>query len=207
LAAIPTILVTTARRACRAATNTPPPNLRTRHDQISAHHDPRQFAGGQHRLLRGARHEIRRRPDEKGRYTNVFLAAPGGEAAPLELTYNWDPEPYTGGCNFGHLAYPVDNIYDTCNAFIARGVTINRPPRDGRMAFIRTPDGISIELLQAGGALPPAEPWTSCPTPALGRTGSPLVRSSLGTAEFYHPAPGQLGRHSASIATMTKSAH
>jgi lactoylglutathione lyase len=99
--------------------------------------------------------------DEKGRYTNVFLAAPGDEAAALELTYNWDPEPYTGGRNFGHLAYAVDNIYDTCSAFIARGVTINRPPRDGRMAFVRTPDGISIELLQAGAALPPAEPWTS----------------------------------------------
>jgi lactoylglutathione lyase len=105
--------------------------------------------------------EIRRRPDEKGRYTNVFLAAPGDEAAAVELTYNWDPEPYTGGRNFGHLAYAVDNIYNTCNAFMARGVTINRPPRDGRMAFIRTPDGISIELLQAGEALPPAEPWTS----------------------------------------------
>jgi lactoylglutathione lyase len=108
-------------------------------------------------------HEIRRRPDEKGRYTNVFLAAPGDEAAALELTYNWDPEAYTGGRNFGHLAYAVDNIYDTCNAFSARGVTINRPPRDGRMAFIRTPDGISIELLQAGGALPSAEPWASMP--------------------------------------------
>lgn len=107
--------------------------------------------------------EIRRRVDEKGRYTNVFLAAPGDEAAPLELTFNWDPEAYTGGRNFGHLAYAVDNIYDTCNAFMARGVTINRPPRDGRMAFIRTPDGISLELLQAGGALPPAEPWTSMP--------------------------------------------
>jgi lactoylglutathione lyase len=111
--------------------------------------------------------EIRRRPDEKGRYTNVFLAAPGDEAAAVELTYNWDPEPYTGGRNFGHLAYAVDNIYDTCNAFIARGVTINRPPRDGRMAFIRTPDGISIELLQAGSALPPAEPWTG-----MANTGS-----------------------------------
>jgi len=82
--------------------------------------------------------EIRRRPDEKGRYTNVFLAALGDEAAAVELTYNWDPEPYTGGRNFGHLAYAVDNIYDTCSAFIAHGVTINRPPRDGRMAFIRT---------------------------------------------------------------------
>jgi lactoylglutathione lyase len=111
--------------------------------------------------------EIRRRPDEKGRYTNVFLVAPGDEAAAVELTYNWDPEPYTGGRNFGHLAYAVDNIYDTCSAFIARGVTINRPPRDGRMAFIRTPDGISIELLQAGEALAPAEPWTS-----MANTGS-----------------------------------
>jgi lactoylglutathione lyase len=111
--------------------------------------------------------EIRRRPDEKGRYTNVFLAAPGDEAAAVELTYNWDPEPYTGGRNFGHLAYAVENIYDTCNAFIAHGVTINRPPRDGRMAFIRTPDGISIELLQAGEGLPPAEPWTS-----MANTGS-----------------------------------
>jgi lactoylglutathione lyase len=89
------------------------------------------------------------------------------EAAAVELTYNWDPEPYTGGRNFGHLAYAVDNIYDTCNASIARGVTINRPPRDGRMAFVRTPDGISIELLQAGEALPPAEPWTS-----MANTGS-----------------------------------
>jgi lactoylglutathione lyase len=105
--------------------------------------------------------EIRRRDDEKGRYTNVFLAAAGDEAAPVELTYNWDPEAYAGGRNFGHLAYAVDNIYDTCKAFQARGVTINRPPRDGRMAFIRTPDGISIELLQAGNALAPAEPWST----------------------------------------------
>jgi lactoylglutathione lyase len=101
--------------------------------------------------------EFRRRPDEKGRYTNVFLAAPGDEAAAVELTYNWDPEPYAGGRNF----------YDTCNALIAHGVTINRPPRDGRMAFVRTPDGISIELLQAGEALSPAEPWTS-----MANTGS-----------------------------------
>ena len=112
--------------------------------------------------------ETRRLDNEKGRYTLVFLAAPGdAEAArnakaPLvELTYNWDPEAYTGGRNFGHLAYAVDNIYDTCIALIAHGVTINRPPRDGRMAFVRTPDNISIELLQAGEALPPAEPWTS----------------------------------------------
>jgi lactoylglutathione lyase len=111
--------------------------------------------------------EIRRRPDEKGRYTNVFLAAPGDEEAAVELTYNWDPEPYTGGRNFGHLAYAVDNIYDTCKALIDHGVTINRPPRDGRMAFVRTPDNISIEILQAGEALPPAEPWTS-----MANTGS-----------------------------------
>ena len=111
--------------------------------------------------------EIRRRPDEKGRYTNVFLAAPGDEAAAVELTYNWDEKGYTGGRNFGHLAYAVDNIYETCSAFMAHGVTINRPPRDGRMAFVRTPDGISIELLQAGDALAPAEPWTT-----MGNTGS-----------------------------------
>ena len=107
--------------------------------------------------------ELRRRVDEKGRYTLVFMAAPGDEQAPVELTYNWDPEAYTGGRNFGHLAYAVDNIYDTCAAMLAHGVTVNRPPRDGRMAFVRTPDGISIELLQAGAALPAAEPWTSMP--------------------------------------------
>ena len=107
--------------------------------------------------------EIRRYSSEKGRFTNVFLAAPGDEQAPLELTYNWDPEEYTGGRTFGHLAYAEDNIYDTCNAFIAHGVTINRPPREGRMAFIRTKEGISIELLQAGEALAPAEPWVSMP--------------------------------------------
>ena len=118
--------------------------------------------------------EIRRRADEKGRYTLVFLAASDDaeraraqKAPTVELTYNWDKEDYTGGRNFGHLAYAVDNIYDTCNAFIKHGVTINRPPRDGRMAFIRTPDGISIELLQAGDALPPAEPWKS-----MGNTGA-----------------------------------
>ena len=105
--------------------------------------------------------EIRRRPDEKGRYTNVFLAAPGDEDAAVELTYNWDEGGYTGGRNFGHLAYAVDNIYDTCAALAAHGVTINRPPRDGHMAFVRTPDGVSIELLQAGNKLAPAEPWSS----------------------------------------------
>lgn len=107
--------------------------------------------------------ELRRRVDEKGRYTLVFMAASGDEQAPVELTYNWDPEAYTGGRNFGHLAYAVDNIYDTCAAMLAHGVTVNRPPRDGRMAFVRTPDGISIELLQDGPALPAAEPWASMP--------------------------------------------
>lgn len=107
--------------------------------------------------------EIRRRVDEKGRYTLVFMAAPGDEQAPVELTYNWDPETYTGGRNFGHLAYACDNIYATCEAFQKHGVTINRPPREGKMAFVRTPDGISIELLQAGDALAPAEPWVSMP--------------------------------------------
>ena len=115
-----------------------------------------------YRDLLGLR-ELRRIENEKGRFTLVFLAAPGDDAAQVELTYNWDPEPYTSGRNFGHLAYAVDNIYDTCNAFITRGVTINRPPRDGRMAFVRTPDNISIELLQKGERLAPAEPWASMP--------------------------------------------
>jgi len=112
--------------------------------------------------------EVRRREDEKGRYTLVFLAAADdvGDAesanSPLvELTYNWDPEDYSGGRNFGHLAYAVDDIYVTCQRLMDGGVTINRPPRDGRMAFVKSPDGISIELLQAGEAKAPAEPWTS----------------------------------------------
>jgi lactoylglutathione lyase len=105
--------------------------------------------------------EIRRYSSEKGRFTNVFLAAPGDEAAQVELTYNWDPETYTGGRNFGHLAYAVDNIYETCAALQKHGVTINRPPREGKMAFVKTPDNISIELLQDGDALPVAEPWAS----------------------------------------------
>lgn len=112
--------------------------------------------------------EISRKSSEKGRFTLVFLAAPGDEAqasehrAPMiELTYNWDPEEYTGGRNFGHLAYRVDDIYGLCEHLQSNGVTINRPPRDGHMAFIRTPDGISIELLQKGEALAPAEPWVS----------------------------------------------
>ena len=106
--------------------------------------------------------EVRRYSSEKGRFTNVFLAVPG-EATQIELTYNWDPEVYTGGRNFGHLAYAVDDIYATCAALQAHGVVINRPPRDGRMAFVKTPDGISVELLQDGAALPVAEPWASMP--------------------------------------------
>ena len=107
--------------------------------------------------------ETRRREDKNGRYTLLFLSAPGDEDAQVELTYNWDPEPYTGGRNFGHLAYEVSDIYATCEQLMAGGVTINRPPRDGRMAFVRSPDQISIELLQKGGALELKEPWVSMP--------------------------------------------
>ena len=107
--------------------------------------------------------ELRRYDDDKGRYTNIFLAAPGNEDAMIELTHNWDPEEYAGGRNFGHLAYGTENIYTLCQHLIENGVTINRPPRDGRMAFIRSPDNISIELLQQGDALAPAEPWVSMP--------------------------------------------
>jgi lactoylglutathione lyase len=107
--------------------------------------------------------EVRRTENEKGRYTLVFLAPPGQEGAPIELTYNWDPEVYTGGRNFGHLAYEVDDIYDYCQKLMDAGVTINRPPRDGNMAFVRSPDKISLEILQKGGALPPKEPWASMP--------------------------------------------
>lgn len=107
--------------------------------------------------------EVRRRDHEAGRFTLVFLAAPGQEDAQLELTYNWDPEAYTGGRNFGHLAYEVEDIYATCQRLMDGGVDILRPPRDGRMAFVRSPDAISIELLQRGEALPPAEPWASMP--------------------------------------------
>ena len=98
-----------------------------------------------------------------GRFTLAFLAAPGDHSAQVELTYNWDPEAYTGGRNFGHLAYSVDDIYVQCKRLQEHGVTILRPPRDGRMAFVRSPDQISIELLQRGGSLPPAEPWVSMP--------------------------------------------
>ena len=117
--------------------------------------------------------EVRRTESEKGRFTNIFLAASEDEAAArdarapvVELTYNWDPEDYSGGRNFGHLAFQVDDIYETCQNLVDAGVTINRPPRDGYMAFIRTPDNISIELLNKGDPLPPEEPWAS-----MGNTG------------------------------------
>ena len=105
--------------------------------------------------------ELRRYDNEQGRFTLVFLAAPGDETAQVELTYNWDPEDYVEGRNFGHLAYAVDDIYALCRRLSDHGVKINRPPRDGHMAFIRSPDNISIELLQQGEALSPAEPWLS----------------------------------------------
>ncbi len=114
--------------------------------------------------------EMRRIDHEAGRFTLVFLAAPADQARSaaerspeVELTYNWDPEPYPGGRNFGHLAYQVQDIYGACQRLMDGGVTVNRPPRDGRMAFVRSPDGISIELLQAGEPLAPAEPWASMP--------------------------------------------
>ena len=107
--------------------------------------------------------ELRRIDNEGGRFTLVFLAAQGDESAQVELTYNWDPEELSGGRNFGHLAYRVENIYQLCQRLMDAGVTINRPPRDGRMAFVRSPDGVSIELLQTGEALPPAEPWSDMP--------------------------------------------
>ena len=110
--------------------------------------------------------ELHRYEVEKGRFTLVFLAAPGDEDAQVELTYNWDPDDYDEGRNFGHLAYAVDNIYEVCQRLMDAGVTINRPPHDGHMAFVRSPDNISIELLQKGEALAPAEPWAS-----MGNTG------------------------------------
>ena len=106
---------------------------------------------------------LSRRDYPQGRFTLVFLAAPGDHSAQVELTHNWDPETYTGGRNFGHLAYAVDDIYAVCRRLQGNGVVINRSPRDGRMAFVRSPDNISIELLQAGEARPPAEPWKSMP--------------------------------------------
>lgn len=107
--------------------------------------------------------EARRQRNEAGRFTLIFLSVPGDEQAEVELTHNWDPETYTGGRNFGHLAYEVDDIYATCARLAAAGVPINRPPRDGHMAFVRTPDAISIELLQKGAPLAPQEPWASAP--------------------------------------------
>jgi lactoylglutathione lyase len=107
--------------------------------------------------------ERRRMDNEAGRYTLIFLGVAGDEGGEVELTWNWEERGYTGGRNFGHLAYQVDDIYDTCRRLMDAGVTINRPPRDGRMAFVRSPDNISIELLQKGAALAPAEPWTSMP--------------------------------------------
>ena len=114
--------------------------------------------------------EVRRHENEKGRFTLVFLAAPADKTTSaasrspeVELTFNWDPEVYTGGRNFGHLAYKVDDIYETCQRLMDKGVTINRPPRDGNMAFVRSPDNVSIEILQEGNSLPPREPWLSMP--------------------------------------------
>jgi lactoylglutathione lyase len=107
--------------------------------------------------------ELRRKDSEAGRFTLVFLAAPGDERAQIELTWNWDPEEYRGGRNFGHLAYEVEDIYAACQRLLDGGVVISRPPRDGRMAFVRSPDRISIELLQKGEALPAREPWASMP--------------------------------------------
>ena len=107
--------------------------------------------------------ERRRMDNDSGRFTLIFLGVPGDEGGEVELTYNWDPETYGGARNFGHLAYAVDDIYAACERLQKHGVTINRPPRDGRMAFVRSPDNISIELLQKDGALPPREPWVSMP--------------------------------------------
>jgi lactoylglutathione lyase len=107
--------------------------------------------------------EVKRRDYPAARFTLVYLAAPGDESAQIELTHNWDPESYKGGRNFGHVAYAVDDIYATCKRLADHGVAINRPPRDGQMAFVRSPENISVELLQAGKALEPAEPWKSMP--------------------------------------------
>lgn len=107
--------------------------------------------------------ELKRYDNEAGRFSLIFLAAPGDESAQIELTHNWDESGYGEGRNFGHVAYAVDNIYESCQRLMDGGVTINRPPRDGRMAFVRSPDNISVELLQAGDALAPVEPWASMP--------------------------------------------
>ena len=129
--------------------------------------------------------ELRRRDSEQGRFTLVFLAAPGNDSAQVELTHNWDPELYTGGRNFGHLAYLVDDIYALCERLQAAGVVINRPPRDGHMAFVRSPDGISIELLQKGDALPPKEPWSvDARTPGSGSVGARWISEADANAKF-----------------------
>jgi lactoylglutathione lyase len=107
--------------------------------------------------------ELSRKDNTQGRFTLVFLAAPGDESAQVELTHNWDPEEYSSARNFGHLAYAVDDIYSTCRRLMDHGVVINRPPRDGRMAFVRSPDKVSVELLQTGAALAPAAPWNTMP--------------------------------------------
>ena len=107
--------------------------------------------------------ERRRMENEAGRFTLIFLGVPGDEGGEVELTWNWDEKGYDSGRNFGHLAYQVDDIYETCERLMANAITINRPPRDGRMAFVRSPDAISVELLQKGAALPPSEPWASMP--------------------------------------------
>ena len=107
--------------------------------------------------------EVRRMDNEQGRFSLIFLAAPGDEDSQIELTHNWDESGYGEGRNFGHIAYAVDDVYETCRRLMEAGVTINRPPREGRMAFVRTPDNISIELLQKGDALPVSEPWASMP--------------------------------------------
>jgi lactoylglutathione lyase len=131
-------------------------------DEIPPHHGARHRPRPIARLLL-SQAEVRRKVNEAGRYTLVFLAAPGDASAQLELTYNWDPEQYTLGRAFGHLAYEVEDLYATCERLMQAGVTIHRPPRDGHMAFVRSPDGISIELLQQGPPLPPREPWKSMP--------------------------------------------
>ena len=112
--------------------------------------------------------ELRRTDNDQGRFTLIFLAAPGDDSAQVELTHNWDPEAYSSGRNFGHLAYEVEDIYATCERLMKHGVIINRPPRDGRMAFVRSPDNISVELLQKGSAKALAEPWTSMPNVGAG---------------------------------------
>jgi lactoylglutathione lyase len=166
---VPPTLSTKSRAALHCSRTTPTPEhpLRYLHTMVRVSNLDSALDFYCHKL---GLVELRRTESEQGRFTLVFLAAPADADAGdrnfsplLELTYNWDPEAYTGGRNFGHLAYEVDDIHAACARLAERGVTINRPPRDGRMAFIRSPDGISIELLQSGAALAPAEPWQSMP--------------------------------------------